>query len=288
MFYYKFLSLSIIYLISIFILQANLYEGFDFSGDNGLSVGKTGTLSGQTSFGWMSSWQLGLGDAIVSKKDLDFKNLSSSGGSVIVKGERKNASFFGKGFFFRQTDNSYQGTVYGSFRIVPGFMTNETVIGMIFSIPNVSEMSVRNGLFAICPKRWGGDLGMIGAKGRTFKSIEGVPCVKGQQYLVLWSMSQLPEVGNVSDVSLKYWVLNAKQVEYFASKKFDIKILNLAEPGSLEYNVCQFGRKDLKETKRSLYKGIILTPFIYNTTNVHFDEIRISSKSIADAIGLIP
>ena len=68
MFYYKFLSLSIIYLISIFILQANLYEGFDFSGDNGLSVGKTGTLSGQTSFGWMSSWQLGLGDAIVSKR----------------------------------------------------------------------------------------------------------------------------------------------------------------------------------------------------------------------------
>ena len=127
---------------------------------------------------------------------------------------------------------------------------------------------------------------MIGAKGRTYKTLDGIPCVKGEPYLIIWKMSGLPSTGNSSDVSLVYWVLNKKQVEFFASKDFEMKYLNLAEPGSQEYNVCQFGRKDLKDTKRSLYKGIVLTPFVYNTTNVTFDEIRISSKGIKDAVGL--
>ena len=29
-----------------------------------------------------------------------------------------------------------------------------------------------------------------------------------------------------------------------------------------------------------------MTPFVYNTTNVTFDEIRISTKGFKDAIGL--
>ena len=29
-----------------------------------------------------------------------------------------------------------------------------------------------------------------------------------------------------------------------------------------------------------------MVPYIYNTTNVQFDEIRISTKSIQDAVGL--
>ena len=127
---------------------------------------------------------------------------------------------------------------------------------------------------------------MIGAKGKTYKAVEGIPCVKGQSYLVIWKMSGLPLVGDTSDISLSYWVLNTKQVEYFASKGFEIKYLNLAEPGALENNVCQFGRKDLKDTKRSLYKGIVMTPFIFNTNNVTFDEIRISTKGFMDAVGL--
>ena len=165
-------------------------------------------------------------------------------------------------------------------------MTEETVISMIFALPNTAEMSVKNGIFAISPKRWGGELGMIGAKGRTYKALDGIPCVKGEPYLIIWKMSGLPSTGSSSDVSLVYWVLNKKQVEFFASKGFEMKYLNLAEPGNKEYNVCQFGRKDLKDTKRSLYKGIVLTPFVYNTTNVTFDEIRISSKGIKDAVGL--
>ena len=99
-------------------------------------------------------------------------------------------------------------------------------------------------------------------------------------------MSGLPKVGEEGDVSLSFWVLNEAQVSYFASQNFEEKLFNLAEPGNLENNISQFGRKDLKSTKRSLYKGIILTPFVYNTTNVIFDEIRISQNGFREAVGV--
>ena len=82
-------------------------------------------------------------------------------------------------------------------------MTEDTVIGMIFALPNTEDMSVRNGLFAICPKRWG-ELGMIGAKGKTYKAVEGAPCVKGKDYLVVWKMSGLPKVGLKKEVFLSF------------------------------------------------------------------------------------
>ena len=50
-------------------LFANLYEGFDFTCKEGLSLGQQGRFfAGKTSSGWMSSWQVGSGDAVVSKK----------------------------------------------------------------------------------------------------------------------------------------------------------------------------------------------------------------------------
>ena len=263
-----------------------LYEGFDCEGRKNLPFGEIGALGGASSKGWMSSWQLGDGGAVLAKKDIDFDPLVSSPGAALLKGERKNDKFFAKGFMFRQIDQAYEGTVFGSFRLRPGFMTEDTVIGMIFALPNTEDMSVRNGLFAICPKRWGGELGMIGAKGKTYKAVEGAPCVKGKDYLVVWKMSGLPKVGEEGDVSLSFWVLNEAQVSYFASQNFEEKLFNLAEPGNLENNISQFGRKDLKATKRSLYKGIILTPFVYNTTNVIFDEIRISQNGFREAVGV--
>ena len=53
---------------------ANLYEGFDFAGKKGLSLGQEGSYAGETSVGWMSSWQIGSGDAVVSKQDISFKD----------------------------------------------------------------------------------------------------------------------------------------------------------------------------------------------------------------------
>ena len=112
-------------------LFANLYEGFDFSGKKGLSLGQEGSYAGETSEGWMSSWQIGSGDALVSKKDISFKGLKSTGGSFVLKGERKNQNFFAKGYAIRQSKIAYEGDVYGSFRVIPGFITEDTVISMV-------------------------------------------------------------------------------------------------------------------------------------------------------------
>ena len=82
--------------------------------------------------------QYDLGIIIIPKKDIQFKGLKSANGSVILKGNRVNQNFFAKGFAIRQIDKAYAGNVYGSFRIIPGFITEETVISMIFALPNTA------------------------------------------------------------------------------------------------------------------------------------------------------
>ena len=84
---------------------------------------------------------------------------------------------------------------------------------------------------------------MVGAKGRTYKVPDGVPCENGKEYLVVWKMSGLPEAGQSSDVSLSYWVLNSDQVEYFASKGFDQRLFNLAEPVRLKLMLANLAER---------------------------------------------
>lgn len=270
-------------------LLGNLYEGFDFDEEKGTKLGTKKANTGLSSDGWISSWNIGSGESFVNAKDISFNSLNSKGGSILLKGDRKNDSFFAKGFIYRQIENAYTGEIFGSFRIIPGFITDDTVLGMVFYYGkdlSFDKVTPRNGIFALLPKRWGSRLGMVGAKGKTYKVPDGFPCENGKEYLVVWKMSGLPKAGQSSDVSLTYWVLDSDQVEYFASKGFEQRFLNLAEPGKSKINVSQFARKDLKDTKRSLFKGMFLVPYIYNTTNVRFDEIRISTESIQDAVGL--
>ena len=97
-----------------------LYEGFDCEVERNLPFGEIGAFGGASSKGWMSSWQLGDGGAVLAKKDIDFDPLVSSPGAALLKGERKNDKFFAKGFMFRQIDQAYEGTVFGSLRLRPG------------------------------------------------------------------------------------------------------------------------------------------------------------------------
>jgi hypothetical protein len=272
------------------ILVGNIYEGFDFVSDEGAKLGDKNAISGQSSDGWISSWNIGSGSAVVSPESISFEGLNCNDGSVILKGDRKNDSFFAKGFIYRQVEDAYEDEIFGSFRIVPGFMTDDTVLGMVFYYGkdlSSDRVTPRNGIFALLPKRWGSRLGMVGAKGKTYKVTDGSPCLNGKEYLVIWKMSGLPKMGESSDVSFSFWVLDENQVEYFLSKGFEERFFNLAEPGKLKMNVSQFGRKDLKDTKRSFFRGMFMVPYIYNTTNVRFDEIRVSSKSMQDAVGII-
>ncbi len=270
-------------------LIASVYEGFDFEAKKGTKLGTSKVLEGSSSDGWISSWNIGSGSAVVSPESISFEGLNCNDGSVILKGDRKNDSFFAKGFIYRQVEDAYEDEIFGSFRIVPGFMTDDTVLGMVFYYGkdlSSDRVTPRNGIFALLPKRWGSRLGMVGAKGKTYKVTDGSPCLNGKEYLVIWKMSGLPKMGESSDVSFSFWVLDENQVEYFSSKGFEERFFNLAEPGKLKMNVSQFGRKDLKDTKRSFFRGIFMVPYIYNTTNVRFDEIRVSSKSMQDAVGI--
>lgn len=276
--------LSILFLLSPATHSlADLYEGFDLTGKHNASFGQENIQAGINSYGWMSTWQIGKGNATFSNEDITFDNLYSTGGSAKVIGERKE-QHIGKGFLMRQLSEGYAGSVYGSFRVKPGFLTKDSVFGILFALPNVEEMSPKNALFSIVPKRWGSPFGMIGAGGRTFKITDGAPCQNGEGYLVIWKMTNVPKPGDLDSVTLSFWVLNQSQAEYFSLNNFDERKLNLAEPGSKENQVSQYGRQDIKDTKRGIFKGVVLVAFNYNVTNVLFDEIRISSKSLLDAI----
>lgn len=277
----KFNTYLAIWLLPILLVTATgslfgeLYEGFDLSGKPNSSFGSKNMFGGQTSKGWMSSWQVGSGDVVFSKEDINFENLPSTGGSAKIIGERKE-NHIGKGYMIRQLSEGFVGTVFGSFRVKPGFLTKDSVFGLLFSLPNVEEMSPKNALFSIAPKRWGSSFGMIGASGRSYKITDGEPCKKGQSYLVIWKMINVPKAGDSSTVTLSFWVLNESQANYYAGLEFDEKALNLAEPGPEKNQVSQYGRQDVKDTKRGIFKGVVLVPFNYNVTNVLFDEIFIS------------
>tara|TARA_X000000950_G_C13833328_1_gene627119 strand:- start:447 stop:1430 length:984 start_codon:yes stop_codon:yes gene_type:complete len=267
-------------------ISAFIYEGFDMDSKYNVKIGKDSTTKGISSEGWLSTWQLGNGNALYIKENIDFNGFKSEGGASKVIGERKE-NHIGKGFIIRQTANAYIDTVYGSFRVKPGHMSKDTVFGLLFTLPGVAETNIKNSLFAICPKRFGSKLGVVAVGKKAYKMSVGSPCIKGQEYLVVWKMTNLPVAGDSNGVSVSAWVLNKKQAEFFGASGMHNKDLNLAETGSAENQVCQFGRMNVKETKHSLYKGILVVPFNYNATNVVFDEIRFSKTSLSDASGLL-
>tara|TARA_B100001093_G_scaffold420374_1_gene412285 strand:+ start:938 stop:1807 length:870 start_codon:yes stop_codon:yes gene_type:complete len=282
------ISLLKVFLLSFFITSMNaieIYEAFDFKAKNNTGFREGNLIGGLTSAGWMSSWTIGDGTAKYVKDSLVFSGLESNGGSAKVIGERKE-NFIGKGSLLRQMSVPFTGTVYGSFRVLPAHFMEDSIFGLIFTLPNAAEFNPRNALFSICPKRWGSSYGAVGVGKKVFKIQNGVPCEKNKKYLVLWKMTHLPEIGSSDGVTIAMWVLNEYQVEHFSENGFDERDLNLAASGKDSSNVLQIGRMNVKDSKYSLYKGVLLSPFTYNTTSVVFDEVRISTQSFAEAVGI--
>ena len=62
--------------------------------------------------------------------------------------------------------------------------------------------------------------------------------------------------------------------------------LRLAEPGSEPEQVSQYLRREIKNSKRGLFGGMVASCFSVGMPKVNFDEIRISQKNLADAVGL--
>ena len=270
------------------LLNAGIYEGFDMSAPSGSSLGNIDTtLSGESSTGWHSSWQTAKGKAMFIKDDLAISGYASTPGAIIIKGERKEKSI-GQGIAIRQIDSDYTGEVYGSFRFSSGNLIKDAVLGILFSIPSTEAPTPRNSLFAFCPKRWGSPYGLLSAgQSRTSKIENGIECYPDETYLLIWKLENLPLAGKRASIGLKMWILDNRQATYFAENGLTEKKLQAAEIGSDPSHISQRAESSLANSKRGIFKGLILSCFSSGLARVSYDEIRVSKESLATAAGLL-
>ena len=269
------------------VVCADVYEGFDMANLNSVPLASSdATRSGITSSGWNSTWQVTAGKPFVEAIDLEIKGFESVGGSLEVRGERKPNSI-GQGVAMRQITEGFIGDVYGSFRFNAKALKIESALGLLLSVPGQNPLNLTTATFTFCPKRWGSEYGMMAAgKERVTKSEAGEACVANASYLVVWQLENLPKLGKRQSIILNMWVLDEKQASYFASKNSFESALRLAELGSEPEQVGQYLRREIKNSKRGLFGGMVASCFSVGMPKVTFDEIRISKESLADAVGL--
>ena len=268
-------------------LCADVYEGFDMADLNSTPLASSdATRVGMTSSGWNSTWQVTTGKPFVEAIDLEIKGFDSVGGSLELRGERKPNSI-GQGVAMRQITEGFIGDVYGSFRFNAKALKIESALGLLLSLPGQNPLNLTTATFTFCPKRWGSEYGMMAAgKERVTKSEAGEACVPNASYLVVWQLENLPKLGKRQSIILNMWVLDEKQASYFASKNSFESALRLAELGSEPEQVGQYLRREIKNSKRGLFGGMVASCFSVGMPKVTFDEIRISKESLADAVGL--
>ena len=266
---------------------ADIYEGFDMANRNSAALASDdATRAGNTSSGWNSTWQVTAGKHFVEAVDLDIKGFDSVEGSLELRGERKPNSI-GQGVAMRQITKGFIGDVYGSFRFNARALRIESALGLLLSVPGQNPLNLTTATFTFCPKRWGSEYGMMAAgKERVTKSEDGEACIPNVNYLVVWQLENLPKLGNRNSIILNMWVLDENQASHFASKESFESALRLAEPGSEPEQVSQYLRREIKNSKRGLFGGMVVSCFSVGMPKVNFDEIRISQKSLAVAVGL--
>ena len=268
------------------VASTKLYEGFDMPTGVGKNLGSSEeTRSGRSSKGWHSNWQVSKGKTQVSPEDLTIKGLQSTEGAILVKGERKERAI-GQGIAIRQIGLGYQGNVFGSFRFRPGHLIQESALGLLLSLPGKESATPRSATFAICPKRWGSANGMVGAgQNKIVKNESGIECYPEETYLVLWKMKQLPKLGKRSNIGVKMWVLDSRQAAYYAAQGFSEAALDQAGEGSEADQVSQSMETSVPNSRRGIFRGMIISCFSVGMPRVFFDEICLSVKSLDEAAG---
>ena len=266
---------------------ADVYEGFDMPNQNSAPLAGDGaTRAGITSRGWSSTWQVTAGKPLVERNDLEIKGFDSVSGSLQVRGERKPNSI-GQGVAMRQITKDFTGDVYGSFRFNARALKIESAIGLLLSVPGQNPLNLTTSRFTFCPKRWGSEYGMMAAgKERVTKSEAGEACIPNTNYLVIWQLENLPKMGDRKSIIMNMWVLDEEQAYHFSSKDSFESALRLAELGSEPEKIGQYLRREINNSKRGLFRGMVVSCFSVGMPKVTFDEIRISQESLADAVGL--
>ncbi len=268
-------------LLALHQSHAEITESFSLSAVSGSDIGSPNAREGADSKGWASAWHTKIGTVLYSNNDLSFDSLSSFGGSIQLRGEKKTNGI-GRAIVMRQIDADYFGDVYGQFRFNSGSTHNDSVIGVLLSLPSQEPPTPKTAFFAICPKRWGSDYGMIGAGQKVGKVEIGAACEAFQNYLVLWKLENLPVPGKRKKIKLKMWVLNEAQASHFKASNFSEKSLLEANSGSQTEQVCQFASVTIPSSKRTLARGMVVSLFNFSTPQLYFDEIHISAEGFKD------
>ena len=239
---------------------AEVYEGFDMADLNSAPLASSdATRVGNTSRGWNSTWQVTAGKHILESIDLEIKGFDSVGGSLQVRGERKPNSI-GQGVAMRQITEGFIGDVYGSFRFNARALKIESAIGLLLSLPGQNPLNLTTSYFTFCPKRWGSEYGMMAAgKERVTKSEAGEACIPHTNYLVIWQLENLPKIGDRQSIIMNMWVLDEEQASHFASKDSFESALRLAELGSEPEQIGQYLRREIKNSKRGLFGGMVVS-----------------------------
>jgi hypothetical protein len=254
-----------------------IVESFDMPANPPATVGSDGAYAGTESKGWLSTWVPKQGSAMYRKLDLSFPELESSGGSIRLA---NNSTMV------RQIDESYTGTVYGSYRVRMPKIGKNAIVALHFGLPNVEDMTSKTSLASIMVKGWASPLGGLSCQGKIIPAKTGEGISPGEDVLVLYKIKGLPKPGKKSDLVFNMWILNADQVAHFAANGFNEKALLKAKTGMGADRVLQNEKISVRGAKATLVKGLVVAAMVKWAGNVTFDEIRLSTESLAEAAGL--
>lgn len=175
------------------------------------------------------------------------------------------------------------GDVYGSFRVKVSRHTEDSMIGMQIMDPGASDYRLENALVALLIKGYRRPYSSIVVSGKKSQAEEGTPIVPDATSLVLFQIenSSMSENGKIT-----MWVSSEEQVASLISNGFSREYLNHTELGPDPDQLSQRISAEIPKEEGAIFQsGVVVALVSRYGAKCSFDEIRISSESLADAAG---
>jgi hypothetical protein len=258
----KLLSLSLLSIVSSTLLASPvIYEGFN------------PTAGEQERVGWLTSWHRLAGDVAAVPNSIGIAGLPGSAGALMLTA---------KGEALAQISADVDGTYYGAFRFRIADIKNDSVIGLLIAAPDLAELTPQTAHLSLLVKGWRNETGSIRSGGQKAQTVEGIALEAGEAYQVIFKVENEPSARSVS-----MWIMNEKQTRHFVGRTVDEAVLNSAELSGNDGAIVQrLHFKPRKTVKLNLSKGDVIACVAKFSAKTIFDEIRISTLSLEDALGV--
>ena len=138
----KTLIYSLLALTTPVLATPSVYEGFDMGAG---PLGSGAAPSGESSAGWLSAWHAREGAPKVLKDDLALAGLESVPGLASSKG---------KTVVMRQLAQTFTGDAYGSFRVRGTQLKDNSMMGLLFSLPDADPVNPKTSLVSFLATPW--------------------------------------------------------------------------------------------------------------------------------------